>query len=129
MLNIVENIKFALTSHDIVVLDRFWLSEVVYSTVFPRIHQLNHASLFHVRLEEFATVLYVACKGDRDTYLRNVNPAHPYEVENWEKVCVEYRVQWLNLKQHLTTKVIDYDFTQTTISDVIDHLKGLLHGS
>lgn len=78
-----------------VVLDRMWLSEHVYGSVFrPGDAKIDLGRLMHRVLLTYGAI-HIVCTGPTDELVKhqraNLDPDHPYDDEPFRRVCELYR--------------------------------------
>jgi hypothetical protein len=105
--NIEWNVK---STGSLVVLDRTWLSELIYGSIFRPNAPLFPFQEFQERIMLMGG-LYIICAGNSDLHEANKNKDHPYSREDYIKICSGYKKWFQERLLEGNQDVINYFIT------------------
>ena len=97
--SIIDN-AFAVLEHHDVIIDRLWLSELVYHRVLrPHLERRYQWELLDAQIRG-KQGLYITCYPDPGIYARyekNIDPSHPYDMETFKRICTGYLIEFTTM--------------------------------
>ncbi|CAB4182407.1 Tmk Thymidylate kinase [uncultured Caudovirales phage] len=94
--NVLENVTDNICLGRTVILDRFWISEMIYGGVL-RPNNPHGFSWQHFASEcRDLDPIYVICSCESaiQRHVEHKDPAHPYEDSTYDKIFREYKAHW-----------------------------------